>query len=293
LAKQFKLANRYGVDGFCIHYYNFGGRRILETPTEIILSNPDLDIKFCLCWANENWTKNWDGGEREVLLQQIDTVEGQDAVIHDVIRHMKDPRYIRVNGRPLFVLYRPAIVANLASFADRFRVACAAAGLPPPLLTCTDGLDGGFTKSGFEATGFDAGVEFSPHGFPTRMAMPGDPLNENFRGSIFDYVEASRWLVSKTAKTFPYFRCAFPSWDNTARRQQDGNIFFNATPEMFQAQVEALIRQAFQSHPSGARVVFVNAWNEWAEGAHLEPDRFFGHRWLEAIRNARITTGTV
>jgi hypothetical protein len=149
------------------------------------------------------------------------------------------------------------------------------------------------TQEFFDSTGFDAGVEFSPHRCPCVISLPSEPTNENFRGKVYGYPEASQWLVSRPAKKFPYFRCAFPSWDNTARRQDDGVIFYGATPELFQAQIEVLIRQTFERNPSGSRILFVNAWNEWAEGAHLEPDRLFGHRWLEAIRNARITTGAL
>ena len=125
LRRQALLARRYGIEGFCVYYYNFGSRRVLSQPLETVRANPDIPFRWCLCWANENWTKHWDGGEREILLEQSYEQATLDAIIADAVAQAADPRYIRVNGRPLFLVYRPLLLPDPPGFAAQCRAAFA------------------------------------------------------------------------------------------------------------------------------------------------------------------------
>ena len=292
MREQAALAERYGVDGFCLYYYNFGGRKILETPLNNLRADQSIPFKFCLCWVNENWTKNWSGGERQVLLEQPHTLEAEHAVIEDVVQHLGDSRYIQIDGRPFFLVYRPLLLRDPKDFAMRLRTAAREMGIGEIVLGAVEGMDGRFDEVGAAWFGFDIAVELAPHvaGAGAAISIPGKVLNERFVGTVNGYGEGLRKLAERQRR-YPRMRCVFPSWDNTARRQDDGVVFDGASPEAFEAHAEYVIRKTREHLVGDSRIFFINAWNGWAEGAHLEPDRRYGHRWLEAVRNARLRAG--
>jgi glycosyltransferase involved in cell wall biosynthesis len=277
--RQIELARLYGIHGFCYHHYWFGGKRLLERPLAQVLANPDLDLPFCICWANENWTRAWDGLHDEVLIGQSHSPEDDIAFMRDLEPALRDPRYIRIEGRPLVVVYRPALLPDARATAQRFRKYCREAGIGEILLAFT----WAFETMAPESIGFDAAIEFAPNnlGAPVVRELP-PLLNPDYRGVVYDY----RYLVERSRHYEPPGVCLFrgvtPSWDNEARRAGRGSVFLHSSPARYAEWLENACRDTMERLPPEQRLVFVNAWNEWAEGAHLEPDRRYGYAYLQA-----------
>ncbi len=286
LAQQAALAARYGIEGFCVYYYNFGGRRVLSRPLEVVRASPEIPFRHCLCWANENWTKHWDGGTREILLEQSYDAETLASIIADVAAHASDPRYIRVDGKPLFLVYRPLKLPDPVSFARDCRAAFAEAGLNGVHMVYVESMEA--VDQGLRPAdiGFDASVEFPPHGRAKPSAMPAEIVKPGWSGYRYDYASTVMAFIERKSVPYPRYPAVFPSWDNTPRQPLKGTSFDGCAPDLFRFYVEEKIEEARQFLHGEHRLLFVNAWNEWAEGAHLEPDSQYGHGWLEALRDA-------
>ena len=286
LRRQAELALRYGIEGFCVYYYNFGDRQMLSAPLEVVRANPDIPFRWCLCWAYENWTRRWDGGDDEILLEQNYDAATLDQIIGSAVAQAADPRYLRVDARPLFLVYRPLQLPDARGFAERCRSGFARAGFAGVHLVYVESMeavDHGLRPADI---GFDACVEFPPHGraVPARDAV--DIIKAGWTGYRYDYGETVTAFVARDSVPYPRYPAVFPCWDNTPRQRLRGTSFDGASPEVFRCYVEEKIEEIRQFHMGDARLLFVNAWNEWAEGTHLEPDSGFGHRWLEALRDA-------
>ena len=286
LDAQARLAARYGVEGFCVYYYNFGSRRVLSAPLDTVLAHPEIDFHWCLCWANENWTRHWDGGDREILLEQSYDDATLAAIIDDAVQQAADPRYLRVDGKPLFLVYRPLLLPDPAAFAGQARRAFARAGHPGLHLVYVESMEAVDRAVRPADLGFDACVEFPPHGRAVPNAAPAAITKEGWSGFRYDYVETVNAFVRRETVAYPRYPAVFPSWDNTPRQPMKGTSFDGASPEAFRVYVEEKIEEIREFRMGDERMLFVNAWNEWAEGAHLEPDSGYGHRWLEALRDA-------
>lgn len=289
MGEQYKLARRYGIEGFCVYYYNFSGKRVLDAPMERLLKRPDVDFRFCLCWANENWTKHWDGGAKDILLAQDYSPASLETVASDAVRFSRDPRQIVIDGRPLFLVYRPKLIPNIEEMARTMRKVFEDAGFPGVYLAYVESMETATLGLRPEDIGFDASVQFPPHGIGVKEDSPAVPLKENWAGKRYSYVNTVVNDLSRGAKPYKSFPAAFAGWDNTPRQPLLADSFDGARPEVFQFYLEQKLEQAKAMLHGEERLVFINAWNEWAEGAHLEPDRSWGHRWLEAVRNALST----
>lgn len=288
--QQSALLKRYDLGGVCLYYYNFGGVPFLSTPLNVILSNPDLEMPFCLCWANENWSRRWDGGTRDLLLEQLYDPQTLRMVAQDVARAARDPRYIRVNGKALFLIYRPLMIPDTAATAEYFR--SVAKGMDVDLhLVFVESMESIDSDARPLELGFDASVEFPPQGIGVPMPADRAVLKNGWRGLRYDYEKTVPAAIYRPGVPWPRYPTVFPSWDNTARQPLMGTSFDNASPEAFQVYVEEKLEKCKSMFVGSERLLFVNAWNEWAEGTHLEPDRAYGHRWLEAIRNALLERG--
>ena len=285
--RQAALARRYGISGFCIYYYNFGPRRVLDQAFEALVSDPAIAFSYCVCWANENWTRHWDGGTRELIFEQQYDESTVLAVINDATRYAADPRYIRVNGKPLFLVYRVLKIPDPSRFAALCRAKFREAGFDEVYLAYVESMEAAEKHPHPADLGFDACVEFPPQGLAVPAAKSAESVTrEDFVGVRFDYEATVLSSVCRSSVNYKRHPCVFPSWDNTPRQPLKGDSFIGATPEAFQVYVEAKLDEVIQRFVGDERLLFVNAWNEWAEGTHLEPDQRFGHRWLEAIRNA-------
>jgi O-antigen biosynthesis protein len=283
--RQVELARNYGIFAFCFHYYRFHGKRLLERPLKQFLDNPDLDFPFCLCWANENWTKRWDGLDQEVLVAQAHSPDDDLAFIKDIEPALRDERYIRVNGRPLLIVYRPGLLPDPTASAQRWRDYCTKSQLGGLYLVAVQA----FETIDPRPLGFDAAVEFPPHklgqGAPVLNSQM-EIVNPNYQGVICDY----NYLVESAKKIsrsdFTVFRGVCPSWDNEARKPGRGTTYQNSAPALYQEWLVEACRFAAREPDPDKRLVFINAWNEWSEGAYLEPDRRYGYAYLQATANA-------
>ncbi len=291
LGEQQALARRYGIEGFAVYYYNFGSIRVLEQPMEALLRHPEVDFRFALCWANENWTRHWDGGARSILMEQLYDAATLDSVASDMARFASDPRAIRVDGKPLVMIYRPLLIPDIAKVAAVMRDVFKRAGHPAIHLVYVESMEMSKKRAPPEEIGFDACVEFPPHGFAQRYSRSITPLKAGWEGALYDYEGTARNFILRETVDYTRYPAVTPSWDSTARQPLKGATLVGAEPELFQAYVEEKLEEMLNANVGDHRLLFVNAWNEWAEGAHLEPDRSYGHRWLAALKNALLAKG--
>lgn len=279
--EQINLARQYGIDGFCYHYYWFSGRRVLNQPLDDMLADPESDMPFCLCWANENWTRRWDGAESQVLLAQQYLPDDDLRFIQSISEFLKDPRYIKVDGNPLLIVYCPQHLPDAVRSVKVWREYCTEIGLGG-IHVCAALTHG---NEDYEKFGFDSGVEFPPHNLSVKNIFPDLSFYEPFSGGVYQYADVARHYLCKEYLGPRVFRTVFPSWDNTARRKNRSVVVLNGTPVNYETWLSAAVSRA--SEKSKDEIVFVNAWNEWAEGCHLEPCRMHGRAFLEATLRAK------
>jgi lipopolysaccharide biosynthesis protein len=288
---QAALARANGVAGFCYYAYWFGGRRLLERPLDLVASNPDLAMPYAICWANEPWSRRWDGSESEILMEQRHSPERDAAFIEDHATHLADPRYLRVGGRPLLLIYRAELLADPRRTTDMLRERAMRLGLGDLFLGMVQSF-GSWDPIGY---GCDAAVEFPPHphnlGLDARATAYRTPRNHaESRVWAPAYEDLIRVMLSRPVPQFTWFRTVMPGWDNTPRRGRRGIVYVGATPAVFRQWLEEVLRGTYLFGRPGERLVFINGWNEWAEGAYLEPDASHGDAFLRAVRAALEAT---
>ena len=301
-AAQAELAGQYGIYGFCYYHYWFNGRQILERPVNEILNSGEPDFPFCLCWANEPWTRRWHARNDEVLLEQHYSAADDLAHIRALIPFFSDRRYIRVMDRPFFAIYRASKLPQPEKTTDLWRREAERAGLKGLFLVRVQA--DAAERNDPRPLGFDCSVDFQPdwevpwesrvfrstwwrrHKLGTGEAAFRDNL-------VSEYEALVTRALAAPPPTYPLIPCVCPSWDNTARRKSEANIFMNSTPERYERWLrETVNRQAARIPANGnagispESLVFINAWNEWAEGNHLEPCQKWGRAYLEATRRA-------
>ena len=285
--QQAQLAKRYGIYGFCFLYDGFAGRRSLAAPLESILRGKEPVIPFCIAWANANWTEGCDGQEDGTRIAQQHSEDDRHVAIRDMMRYLHHPNYIRVNGRPLLIMCDVNLFPNINRATEIWRDFCRAEGIGEIYLTMAEPFGHSIVWEHPAKYGFDASMEYPPHGMNAPIKPPGQILNPDFRGVIHDYAQVILNSLQREIPGHVRFRTVMPSWDNTPRRQNDTVIFENTRPEAYQAWLEAILDQTHEQNFGDERIVFINAWNEWRDGSHLEPDRRYGHGFLEATRNAQ------
>jgi lipopolysaccharide biosynthesis protein len=287
LSRQAALARRGGIHGFCIHNYWFSGKRLLETPVDLLLANPDIDLPFCLNWANESWSRRWDGSETDILIEQRYDTGDDIAYAESILPALADARYITVEGRPLLMIYRPGVIPEPARTIDAIRNRIVKAGLNDPLIVMPQVFDT-FDPRPF---GMDAAAGFPPHGAwdlgtdLQRLRL----LDSQFDGRAIDYDTMVELVADWSGDGYPLFPGVCPMWDNDARKGRSASSFYGSTPGKYGAWLRKASRGSFQANQGEGRIVFINAWNEWAEGAYLEPDRHFGFAYLAETRRALDT----
>lgn len=285
---QADMAQAYGIEGFCYYHYWFAGQRLLNRPFDEVLASGKPDFPFCLCWANESWTGVWHGAPRRMLIEQTYPGDTDHRNHFDaLLSAFQDPRYITVEGKPVFCIYSPANLPDSRKVIELWQEMAKAAGLP--------GLYFVGVTWDFEwdpaSMGFDAAVLqrlaprkrwYSTQGITkifSRIAakVMGWP-------SIYRYAEAAGQLLPENLGPDNRFPCVIPNWDNTPRSGVRGLVLTGSSPEMFRHH----FRQALgltRHIPAGRRFVFIKSWNEWAEGNHLEPDLKYGMAYLDVIRS--------
>ena len=285
LSAQAELAKNYGLYGFCYYWYWFNGRKPLAIPLENMLASGRPDFPFCLCWANEGWTRKWAGGD-ELILGQVYSEADDLAHAEDLARYMRDPRYIRVGDKPLLLIYRADALPVLPDYLNRWRAMFAAIGIPAIHVAMVESASFAWKSHDPRLLGFDSAVEFPPHGGTGVLPPPPDMRSSSFRGAVYDFRDTVLRYATAPLPAYPRSRTVMAGWDNTARYQDNAAIFMNATPGGYRAWLESAMRDVKATRCPGERIVFINAWNEWSEGTYLEPDATWGHRYLEATREA-------
>jgi len=294
---QAALARRYGIGGFCYYHYWFNGRRLLEQPIDAILQSGEPDFPFCMCWANENWTRAWDGRDREVLMEQHYSDADDEEHIELLLRFFADKRYLRIDGKPLFIVYKAANLPNPQRTFDTWRKRAQGAGLGELYLAQFEAMGAG-TAPDPRSIGLDASIEFTPdwrhmggQHFATnkaKLAMALGLLPKAYsRHTVFEYELMVNRICSKASPAYPFIRCVSPGFDSSPRRpHKNAVILLNNRPELFGAWLKQALEWTQKYDATGRRVVFINAWNEWAEGNHMEPDNRYGHGFLEQTLKA-------
>lgn len=280
--EQIKMAREYGIDGFCYHYYWFSGKRVLHKPLDDMLADPESDMPFCLCWANENWTKRWDAADHELILEQKYLPEDDLNFIRDLAPILRDPRYIKVDGKAFLIVYCPQFLPDAKKTTQTWRNYCREHGLGE-LHIC-----GALTHGNDDYTqfGFDSGVEFPPHNASKGYMNHEIHFYKTFRGTALQYATVAHQFLTRRYKGERVYKTVFPSWDNTARTNERAVFMYNGTPENYEFWLSSTI-DLVNSQNHSDPLLFINAWNEWAEGCHLEPDRRYKHAFLQATRDAK------
>jgi len=282
MQRQMQLARAYGIGAFCSYAYWFAGQTLLERPLRHWLDDPALDLPLCLCWANENWARRWDGRDEDILIAQRHSPEDDLAFIAHFAPWLRDPRYLRVAGRPLLVVYRPGLLPDPAATAARWRGWCADHDIGAIHLAYVQSFD----RVDPRDIGFDSAIAFPPNNTtPAPITASQKLINPDYHGDVFDWRALAAAAQAADAPDYPLHPGVNPGWDNEPRRSGAGRVFLHASPRSYRDWLRAAIAQAQQRTPE-APLVFINAWNEWAEGAVLEPDSRHGHAWLAATRAA-------
>lgn len=292
MEQQAALARRYGLTGFCYYYYWFDGKRLLEHPIERMLATGKPDLPFCLCWANENWTRRWDGKENDILLGQSYTDEGALEIIADLARYFRAGSYIRIDGRPLVLIYRITELPNPKRMMTMWRNYCLQNGIGQICIAMVESFEFSAAPQDPKIFGCDISVEFPAHGMVHDHARPVSKINFDWTGSTHDYRLLAGAFMKRVEAGFPRIRSVLAGWDSTPRHPNKSLVLEEATPGAFQAWLEWTYRRTLEQNYGDERIVFILAWNEWCEGSYLEPDRHFGHAYLQAVRNALDTVET-
>ncbi len=303
MKEQTKLAQDNGVFGFCYyHYYFKNGKKLLEKPLEEMLENKEIDIPFCMCWANENWSKRWDGGNNEVIVEQnYDDLEGIEEHVKYLSKFLADPRYITVNGAPLLLIYKPDLIPNVKQYVSRIRECFK-----------KNGFDKVFIASQFPTYYlnkkhleiFDYYVQFEPMFTDYRVKQAAHPFRQFLKRAAIklhlyktikkaqkkptslthmNYDEKWQNNLSFKVNDKRLIAGAFADWDNTARNK-NGTVYDGVSVEKFASYFDSLTQKVKKEY--SLPLIFINAWNEWAEGTYLEPDTDHEYGYLKAIKHA-------
>ncbi|CAN7566259.1 glycoside hydrolase family 99-like domain-containing protein [Pararhizobium sp. LjRoot255] len=285
MQRQVELAKIYGLYAFCFYYYWFDGKRLLERPLNMFAENKSLDINFCICWANENWTRRWDGLESDILIAQNHSEEDCEAVFQDWLPYISDERYIRVDGKPLLLIYRPDLIPDFARMSDMWRKRAFESGLTGLHILGVSA----FGNVASSVSGVDGTYDFPPHGVHAPQVGGGPRLDKNATTTAFSYQGAVENIENKYLAPVSEGNLVHPAalvgWDTEPRKPGRGDVFVGTSPTLFRRWLKAAFQRAGRGQNADSRFVFVNAWNEWAEGAYLEPDRRHGYGYLTALRS--------
>lgn len=291
---QAKLASEYGIYGFCYYHYWFSGKQLLERPIVDVLKFKKPDFPFMLCWANETWARGWDGSENKILIKQEYSEEDDYNHINYLLSFFEDPRYIRVNGRPVLMIYHSTKMPDLCRTISIWRGEALKRGLE--LYICrfeSFGESGEDYLSGV----FDASAEFQPHpvkycGFNSKQILLKRVLNkisrslfsQNLIKDIESYPQYVNYAIKQPIPNYKCYPCVVPMWDNTARKGRNFFAFVDSTPLLFKKWLIHSLRR--KNYSEEENFVFINAWNEWAEGNHLEPCVKWKSNYLKAVKES-------
>ena len=299
---QAKLAKDYGIDGFIYYQYWFGnGKKLLETPAENMLKNKNVDILYCFCWANETWKGIWHGLDNpSVLMEQ--TYQGESGYVeyfNYLLPFFKDERYIKVNNKPMFHVYKLQDIPDLSTFIETFNKKAIESGFDGIYLVATIASDelvlnnkfiyGKVGLEVFNSIRYDQSFVLSGKSFFGKIERKICALLNISTVSKTPFILNYEKAVKQLEVKFPhkkYIACGFPNWDNSARSKSKSMIFKNATPEYWKNHLNKIVNE-YRNHSENPNFVVIKSWNEWAEGNYLEPDLKYGHEWLKVVREVK------
>jgi len=288
------LAKKYGIYGFCYYHYWFNGKRLLERPFNEILENGKPDFPFMLCWANENWTRKWDGGDKVVLIQQNYNEDDDRNHIHYLLNNVFcDSRYIKINGKPIFSVYKSSDFPNIKRTLSIWREEAKKIGME--LYICR--IDANLLVGKNKLDGFDAAIEFQP--FASLGSYLKKKINffylinkitykffgENFLPLIVSYRKFVTFKIKQPLPDYKIFPGITPMWDNAARKKRNYFLMYGSRPNLYGKWLSSIVKK-FVPYSEEENLLFINAWNEWAEGNHLEPDRKWKDMYLIETKRA-------
>lgn len=285
IVDQIGLAKKHGIYGFCFYYYWFSGKRLLEKPLDSFLNHKEWDFNFTICWANENWTKRWDGRDSEVIVAQKYEKDDPLKFIKDVEHILLDPRYVRENDKPVLLVFRASEMKQPEEYAAVWRNYFRKMHKTELHLVSIVSFEDKDPRD----YGFDAGLDFAPQSsFFKNDAFTGNRyphinvsdklIDINFAGSVADYRAIALNKNTYEYFDFPTYKCVTPSWDNDARKKNKGFVMYNESPDVYAKWLKNILD--IETEKAKSPMVFINAWNEWAEGAVLEPTAHYGHAIL-------------
>ena len=283
--EQIELAKEHGIYGFCYYHYWFNGKEVLETPIKKMLDNKDLDFPFCICWANENWTKRWDGLDDEIIIPQSHSHEDDYNFIHSLFPYFSDERYMTINGKPLLIIYRTELFPDIKKTSQIWREETVKAGFEGLYLVRVEGFIRNINPS---EIGFDASMEFAPdfHELGKNLNENGNLLKDIPELRIFNYKTMMSNMINRKSPPYKLFRSVTPFWDNTPRRGAKGLILAKCSPSDYEYWLTKTIDYTEANREGEEKIIFINAWNEWGEGNHLEPDEKHKTIYLEKTKKA-------
>ena len=285
--KQAEMAKKSGIHAWCFYHYNFAGKRVMDLPVNNFLNNPNVEMPFCLMWANENWARTWNGKHNDILIRQDYDSRHDETMIDDLARHFHDPRYLRINGKPLYYIYRPALIPDAKKRIDEWRNQL----IKRHNLEVSFHMALTYDDTDPRPYGLDGAIEFPPHNsFKTLPSINKElqNLDPDFIGQMKRYDDLIINNLFKDNPDFDLVKCVLPTWDNEARRTNRGFGFIDSSPSKYQIWLTEAIQYANNNPVQGESIVAINAWNEWAEGAHLEPDVYYGSAYLNATARALL-----
>lgn len=288
--RQIELAKKYGIYGFCFYYYWFSGDRLLEKPLEHFLNNKELRMPFCLFWANETWTHVWDTGHNaKIIKNQELRDDDDDKFVKDIIKYFQDERYIKIDNKPVLIIYKMQIFEKnrFKQFINNLKEKIKDYGFDDIYLIATDNYFGEMNLSEYK---IDAVVEFSNQYIFTESKisdMKNRFVNPSFNGKIIDLrrvLDEKKHLIN--AKNYKTYKSVCAGWDDTARKAYTGSYVLDMTPDDFERWLKDDIEWTKSNHSESEQILFIDSWNEWAEGAHLEPDQRYGYAYLQKVLEA-------
>ncbi len=293
MIRQIELAKKYGISGFGFYYYWYSGDKIMEKPIERFLADKSLNINFFLFWANEDWTMLWDNGDAaEVLHKQEIKENDAEKFMTDLLPYLKDERYIKINNKPLFVLYDPELYPydTYINFNKKIRAIAKENGFDDLYIITTTWRADNYKNNYKEFTDkylLDGLFEFFPQSLHkvTKKIYPR-VVNKKFVGEIFDvhdYIARRQYLYQCNTNLF---KGIFPNWDNTPRKCYNHAFIWQNNPQDYKVWLKDILNWTKDNKSKEEQYIFINAWNEWAEGAHLEPDKKYGYAYLQATKEA-------
>jgi len=286
MRRQIELAQAHGINGFCFYYYYFKGKKLLFQPIQQFIDS-DIRMPFFFLWANENWSKRWDGGNQEVIIAQEHSKEDDLAFIHELLTLFKDTRYVKINGKPLLMLYKAHLFPDILATTELWREEVEKAGYPGLYLVMVDDWTQDLNHP--RDFGFDASYEIPSNVIPAQvLSTQTDDLElvDDFEGRIVDYAKFASFHM---ARPFPYykrFRTVMAPWDNTARYGKRALVHINGQGDGYKLWLMQALLDSYRRYEPEERIVFLHSWNEWCEGTYLEPDGRNGRFLLEQTKDA-------